>query len=789
LLQGKTGVVLYSNYLQILPTSRAIRNKKSNLANADTFLPKMVTIADFESRVIVSKGKLVDSLQRTLFLKEASDFNGFEDLKADRNLVKFYSQADDFFSFFQEVAQEGVKISDLYLADSYAEFDRDLELLQKLLDNYEQTINHKGFNDKIFLPKNYKLNKEYIDSFDGFYLELDGFLTKFEINLFFEIAQLKPFVISFRTTSFNKKMQKIFIEYGVDLKNNSHVVFDLASKKVLKTTARELKIDSCVIKCKEHLEQIVIAFAKIEELIQSGIKPKDIALVLPDESIANVVANFDKYNNINFAMGKSYRLHDSFIVLQQLQNYLKGNLQAKEYLNRLAIDTAIIDINKPIQTDSFFNTLKLLNLPLYSSEELEKELEKLKLSRVFFKFVTIFKEHKFKFDEWLFLWINQIKEHTLDDVGSGEVTALGVLETRGIDFEGVVIIDFNDNIVPSISNKDRFLNSAVREHAKLPTKKDRENLQKHYYAQLLDGAKKSFIIYQHNSELAPSRFIKELGLKEANEYLTPLEIFYKKECSFIKDAHKIDYKIEFNAKDFVWSNARLKSFLECKRKFYYKYYKKLQEPKNSEINDGLILHAVLSKVLKEGSSPKNLQELKKSFLIELASEYQTLQMEFKTGLWSIMLNNFFENQIEHFKQGWQIEKCEHLLSGEINGLKFSGRVDRIDKKDNQMLVIDYKSGSTKALNSAKSDNLVDFQMNIYDKLLKTLNIKSDFAYIEILNDANLEYLKAQEEKEAKLIEHIEYIKTLKSFEASRCDNLQLCRNCAYRLLCHRGEYL
>jgi RecB family exonuclease len=164
-------------------------------------------------------------------------------------------------------------------------------------------------------------------------------------------------------------------------------------------------------------------------------------------------------------------------------------------------------------------------------------------------------------------------------------------------------------------------------------------------------------------------------------------------------------------------------------------------------------------------------------------------MLYKKPLWTQMLNSFFENQIEHFKSGWQVLFSEYDTLGEINGLKFKGRIDRLDKKDDNYLVIDYKSGSTKSINSKNSDGLVDFQMNIYDKLLQKPNSKIDFAYIEILNSGKLEYLKAKEEKEEKLLEHIEYLKTLKSFDAVRCDNLQLCRNCSYRLLCHRGEFL
>ena len=50
----------------------------------------------------------------------------------------------------------------------------------------------------------------------------------------------------------------------------------------------------------------------------------------------------------------------------------------------------------------------------------------------------------------------------MDDVRGGKVTVMGVLETRGVRFEAVVIVDFNEGVVPATSSKDQFLNSQVR---------------------------------------------------------------------------------------------------------------------------------------------------------------------------------------------------------------------------------------------------------------------------------------------------------------------------------------
>jgi len=405
----------------------------------------------------------------------------------------------------------------------------------------------------------------------------------------------------------------------------------------------------------------------------------------------------------------------------------------------------------------------------------------------YFKFCKIFNKMEFSFKEWLFLWLDRIKDHTLDDVGGGKVTVMGVLESRGVSFDGVVIVDFNDGKVPSTSNKDRFLNSTVRAYAKLPTKEDRENLQKYYYSQILQNAKRAVVIYQKDDENLPSKFLYELGLdSKVTKYKVPLNILYDLKSNYNPKSYEEDIEVEFNAKDFIWSATSLKSFLDCKRKFYYRYIKGIKEPISDELNEGRELHNILSKVIKPNKVFSSVEELKKEFMIALDSLNGDIELFYKKPLWVNMLEPFFKESIEHFNSGWRVINKEFSLRGNIAGLEFSGRVDRLDKKDNLNLVIDYKSGSIKAANQKDADKVSDFQMNIYARLLDMPN--TNFAFWELFS-GDLTYLDGFESKDEKLLEHIEYIKSLDSLVASRCDNLQNCRYCPYQLLCHRGEYL
>ena len=52
------------------------------------------------------------------------------------------------------------------------------------------------------------------------------------------------------------------------------------------------------------------------------------------------------------------------------------------------------------------------------------------------------------------MFLQRLASRTIDDVRGGKITVMGVLETRNISFDGVIIVDFNDNHVPKKSDKD-----------------------------------------------------------------------------------------------------------------------------------------------------------------------------------------------------------------------------------------------------------------------------------------------------------------------------------------------
>ena len=784
------------NQLHIYPTSRALRRVSVLHKEQDGFLPALMRMDEFEQRAVLIENKIqIDPLQRILLLREAAKFEAFDILNVNRDLVRFFTKSDAIFKFFEELAAENVNFETLASADAYAEFETHLAILEQLLENYHQLLEEEGFTDKAFIPKRYKLNEGFLKSYEKIEIYLEGYLSHFELELLEKVAQETQLIIHYISSPFNQKMLERFKEYGMTLAQKSYLSFDFSSKNILTQSPNNAIIEAKVLCVEEREAQIAVAFEEIEKMVVSGIKAEEIVLILPDESFKEHFTLFDHHNNLNFAMGYDYAKGRVCRSLEAVYSYWQDYGKETYFLlQRYGLPLDKIESLKASETmdiKRFFNTLldlRLLEIPTEKSDE--KEKVNARVYERYLHFLKIFGEEELSLKEWLFLWLKALSKITIDDVRGGLITVMGVLETRGVSFKGVVIVDFNENIVPATSSKDQFLNSSVRAFADLPTKHDRESLQKQYYKRLLEQAEQAVILYSTSDNKLPSKFLYELGLKKAENAKVSYGLLYGESKALTEDS---DPEVkEFDAMAVTWSASRLKTYLECKRKYYYRYIRKIKAKEEEELNEGRFLHSLLEHLFKEQAQYDSAEEMTKklNLLMDELLPEKSAKSLYRKMLWQEKLKGFIHSQIVHFKQGWSVAEREKEFTAEIGGLKFKGRIDRIDQTDTHTLVIDYKSGSISEANKSKNlENLSDFQMSIYQYMLQGKYQNVRLAFMKILEKGEMEEITALEEKNALLAEHIIALKQTDSFTAEKCENLQKCKYCEFVLMCERGEYL
>ena len=770
--------------LHIYPTSRAIRNVRFSQKEQDALLPSLIRIDDFERKaILLPELAMVDPLQRTLFLQEASNFKGFNGLKINRELVRFFTKSDAIFKFFEELSHEKVSFDALVEGDAYVEFSEHIEILEELLENYKNLLRSKGLTDRVFTPESYRINQGFVESYDGFELHLEGYMSYFELGVISQIAKTKPFVIHMQTSKFNKKVQERFLEMGVELEEDSFVSFDLHTQTVLSSVKNEKSISATVFSVEERLAQIPLLLEAVQKMVNSGIEADEIVVLLPDESFKESVRLYDKLNNFNFAMGFDYNKTKSYKRLEAIHHHWQHFSPETQFLlKKYGIEEDALNklnLTKELKVEAFFETMEAFDLDRKRSVVEEALLQ----------FQTVFSKELMSLKSWLFLWLKRLSQLSLDDVRGGKVTVMGALETRGVAFKGVVIVDFNDGIVPTIPAKDSFLNSSLRKFAKLPTKNDREALQKQLYKRILEQAEMATILYSRSNNKAPATYLYELGLG-LGEYVTPsLELLYDEASMLVE---QVDPVIEnFDATAITWSATRLKTFLTCRRKYYYRYEQKLKAKEDDELNEGAFLHKVLEHLFREQSFYENVDDMKSNIdrLLDQLLETYTPKIAYSKLLWKAKLVKFIEQQVYHFKAGWRVVEREKQITGSIEGVNFKGVVDRIDQDVAGTYLLDYKSGSIIDANRTKNlEKLTDFQMSIYSELLKENYKGLKLAFVELFTGKMTEIIELEAKTEL-LHERIGELKGMKKVVAERCEEVSRCTYCDYTLLCGRGVYL
>jgi len=776
----------------ILPSARAIRHEQLSIDNQTLFLPNYITISEFISKLcIVKEFKMLDADSRVLLLLEASNFDAFKDLQIQRNFFTFTKNSSYIFKFFEELSAELYDIKDLETSDIYGEYEEHITILQELYKRYEALCLERKVLDKIFLPKLYEFNESYAKTHKDISLHVDGHLTNFEFELLEKCKEFCDVKIIFSTTKFNTKMQNKFNELGFDLEVGQSYEISLNERKILKQERLEEHESIFCESFSEPILQVAFVKKKVYDFLQKGYKAEQIAVVLPDENFAQLLKSFDNKGNFNFAMGEPFRKTKMFTKLDACMKLLeqdsKENFARLDrvgdelYTNLLAIyyeKSDTVDILEFLKTykESFTDkkSIKIFDEELYSFKNILPYMKDMLIKSV------------------LSVFMQRLAARTLDDIRGGKITVMGVLETRAVNFDAVVIVDFSDSNVPKKSDKDMFLNTAIREMANLPTMADRENLQKHYYEMLMNRSKEVAISFVKSADSSGSRFLKQLGIKEnlkydENQYAN---ILFEKPplhavCPLGIEQEEKEIKEPYSFVGKKLSATRLKNWLICKRKYYYKYVKHIyghEIPKDmpQEFEIGLQVHKALENLYTKQPSFDDVEKLKQALHVELDKACGDSELEkYLIAIQKKSLDKFCELEIQRFKEGWQVYKCEKKQICTFSGMTLEGGIDRIDKRANEIEVLDYKTGKYPLYTEKTLDEATDFQLEFYYLLAAEFGNVVGCYYYD-LKDSKIV-------AEAFLQEKLERLKLIEIEEVNfeKCEEVKNCVFCDYKIMCRR----
>jgi CRISPR/Cas system-associated exonuclease Cas4 (RecB family) len=527
-------------------------------------------------------------------------------------------------------------------------------------------------------------------------------------------------------------------------------------------------------------------------LLSEKINPEHTAIVLPDESMLIPVLNSlpDEITSLNVTMGFPMKDATLYNLLELLKNLQHGKKSGKSSTVFYHKDVIQILLHPYIKfTDAAFvydtvNDIRRNNIIYVSTGRILGEDEKHPpvLDLLFRKADTINEILQYLFDildhisqrieisgsayakfELEFFYVLYEKLNLLKDtitLYSGEMNAdtfwrlltemlrtihipltgeplgglqvMGLLETRGLDFENVFILSINEGIIPKGTVINSFIPYNIRKSFKLPTYEDEDALPAYYFYRLLQRAENINLFY--NTEVNKiyggeiSRFIlqTENELIKSNSEInyrhtvvsTEIGKPFRKEIIVNKTPDMI-YKL----KNASFSPSDLNSYINCKLQFYLKKIAGLREEEAVEeffspATFGNILHNVVEIIYKqyEGTEitreiieciRKNLNNnfdniLTEAFgkidsLKELDAELQGKNLLLKNIIRKLV-NKVLDSDIGNlpFKIISLEMKIENVLKIKLNGeeqnIILRGRIDRIDEKNNTQVIIDYKTG-------------------------------------------------------------------------------------------------
>jgi ATP-dependent helicase/nuclease subunit B len=353
------------------------------------------------------------------------------------------------------------------------------------------------------------------------------------------------------------------------------------------------------------------------------------------------------------------------------------------------------------------------------------------------------------------LYRELIKSETLDFKGEPlqGLQIMGMLESRVLDFETIIITSVNEGILPAGKSNNSFIPFDVKLENNLPTYKEKDAVYTYHFYRLLQRAKTAYILYNTDPDVLnggeKSRFITQLeveGIHNIKQLVVSARIPYiEKKLKQIQKTPEIITILDRVAQK-GFSPSSLTNYMRNPIDFYYEKILGIKQYEDVEENVAFnTLGTVVHNTLEDFYKPLEGEFLTVDHIKNMCSKIKSsvihhFKIEFKDGDMNRGKNliifeiaqryilNFLNLEIADLKAGNQIKilavETNNNISLHIEELSktvnLTGKVDRVDEYNGTLRIIDYKTGK---VDSGKIE-IVDWEdlTTDYDKYSKSFQI-------------------------------------------------------------------
>ncbi|MDR1089487.1 MAG: PD-(D/E)XK nuclease family protein [Prevotella sp.] len=318
---------------------------------------------------------------------------------------------------------------------------------------------------------------------------------------------------------------------------------------------------------------------------------------------------------------------------------------------------------------------------------------------------------------------------------SGEPLAglqvMGVLETRVLDFDNLIILSMNEGIFPMKKAASSFIPYNLRKGFDLPTYEHQDSIFAYHFYRMINRAKRIYLLYDTRTEGLQSgevsRYFNQIKYLYAGSFdirnnLTVYKVTSSESLSIsIQKTPQIQEKLNIflQGGDKRLSASAINAYLNCPLQFYFSVVEGMaEEDEIAEVVEasmfGTIFHSVMewmyepfkgklitADLLHKIRKDDNLltEKIERSFAENYFKTEKVKKLTGQNFLTGEVLKKYVQKVLSidarqtpfiYINSEEQI-KADYLLpSGKVVSLK--GFIDRVDEVKGRTRIIDYKTG-------------------------------------------------------------------------------------------------
>ena len=540
--------------------------------------------------------------------------------------------------------------------------------------------------------------------------------------------------------------------------------------------------------------QIFVAIEQIRAWQEEHGDLEQVALVLGDESLLDSLMPYlgEFKDRLNITMGYSLKKSQVFSLIElwwslvPLEKYpvsLVKSLKEHPLMHSIKVpswkETDLYLAQVPSGGNIFISSqsnfleclqtlIRLLTDILYKTDKEDWDAESqaiLQALTVLDKLEELATIHSFisvKSGQALCKQLLQQQKMTFEGAENRSLHVMGLLETRTLDFDRVIVLSLNEGSLPGTRKRESLIPVDIANMSafSLPTFTQADAVTSYHFYRLLQRPKEAVLVYVQNesSSAEVSRFIRQIRfdwskLNPNLELIEPTIQFNADHVVEEEVEHRIAKTPELIAqiKDILenrgFSPSSVAMFASCSLKYYFSQIVNLQQEKQREDEMGAdvfgtwlhkVLELVDSQLIEAGGWEDGLSVTEKKALIEPLLAQAMAEIREKEGNFEVekgfnyvlqdvaktLLGSYFDQSSTWYPERIKLLAVEQKLEttvmipvgSEMWPVKMKGRIDRMDLKGESVLrIVDYKTGKVEKKDVKAGESLAE---TLQDKELK-----------------------------------------------------------------------